>query len=168
MILPILAIFGTSLVVMLYKKIKDFVLLAATLFLGAALLIGCVIMCMPKGMVVVTLGSFGIVSCLMAGVNNIITSMAPLYWKDKINSGMLAGILNGFCYLGSALSAYGLGMIADYGGWNAVCWVLCILCIVPIAVTVCYILGNLVKNKLFFNRKKDVLRNNIKLKDDNV
>lgn len=148
MLLPILAIFGASVAVMLHKKIKDFVLLAAVLFFATALLIGLVILCLPTGLIVITLGCFGIVSCLMAGVNNIITSMAPLYWKDKINSGLLAGILNGFCYLGSTLSSYGLGVIADFGSWNAVFWLLFILCIIAVVTAVCYVGRKLfVKNK---------------------
>ena len=138
MILPILAIFGTSITVMLNKKIKDFVMLSAILFLLSALLIGLVILFLPTGFVVVTLGSFGIISCLMSGVNNIITSMVPLHWKDKINSGMLAGVLNGFCYLGSTLSSYGLGVIADAKGWEVVFLTLLVLCVVTVVVAISY------------------------------
>ena len=128
LILPILAIFGTSVAVILHKKIKDFVILSIVLFGIAAVFIGLVILCLPTGWVAVTLSCFGIVSCLMSGVNNIITSMAPMYWKNRVDSGFLAGILNGFCYLGSTLSAYGLGLIADAGGWNSVLKLLFILC----------------------------------------
>ena len=128
LILPILAIFGTSVAVILHKKIKDFVIISIVLFGIAAVFIGLVILCLPTGWVAVTLSCFGIVSCLMSGVNNIITSMAPMYWKNRVDSGFLAGILNGFCYLGSTLSAYGLGLIADVGGWNSVLKLLFILC----------------------------------------
>ena len=138
MVLPILAILGTSVAVILHKKIKDFVMLCAVLFFVSALCILAVILCMPMGWVVLTIGNLGIVSCLMAGVNNVITSMAPLYWKEKVNSGMMAGILNGFCYLGSTLSAYGLGLIADMGGWNLVFWVLFGLCVVTIFLSLLY------------------------------
>ena len=131
MLLPILAIFGTTVAVALRKKIKDFVVLCAFLFASSAFFISVVILCLPSGIFVVTLASFGIVACLMSGVNNVITSMAPLYWKKRVNSGMLAGILNGCCYLGSTISAYGLGAIADVGGWNSVFYLLfgiCALC----------------------------------------
>jgi OPA family glycerol-3-phosphate transporter-like MFS transporter len=138
MVLPMLAIFGTSVAVMLNKKIKDFVMLSAILFLLSALLIGLVILFLPTGFAVVTLGSFGIISCLMSVVNNIITSMVPLYWTDKINSGMLAGVLNGFCYLGSTLSSYGLGVIADAKGWEAVFLTLLVLCVVTVVVAISY------------------------------
>lgn len=128
LLLPILAIFGTSVAVTMRKKIKDFVALSALLFALSAFFIGGVILCLPTGIFAVTLGSFGIVSCLMSGVNNVVTSMAPLYWKDRVNSGMLAGVLNGCCYVGSTISSYGLGLIADAWGWNGVFWLLFFLC----------------------------------------
>lgn len=147
LILPILAIFGTSTAVMLHKKIKDFILLSTTLFFVATILIGVVILCSPIGLVIVTLGCLGVIACLMSGVNNIITSMAPLYWKDRMNSGRLAGILNGFCYLGSTLSSYSLGVVADFGGWNAVFRLLFVLCIISVVIGCFYLLGKLCANK---------------------
>lgn len=139
MLLPLLAILGTSVAVALHKKIKDFVLLSSIFFLVSAVFIGIVILFLPTGWFIVTLGSFGVVSCLMAGVNNVIINMVPLYWKEKINSGLLAGVLNGFCYLGSTLSAYGLGLIADFGGWYAVFWALFIVCMIAVLLAVFYV-----------------------------
>ena len=79
--------------------------------------------------------------------------MAPLYWKDKINSGMLAGILNGFCYVGSTVSSYGLGFVADSYGWNVVFWLLFILC------TVCVVIG--VVQLLFSHQLKNSVKREI-------
>ena len=147
-ILPILAIFGTGLTVILHKKIKDFVTLSAILFLASTICIAIVILCLPMNWYFITLGSFGIISCLMAGVNNIITSMAPLYLKHKINAGVLAGILNGFCYLGSTLSSYGLGAIADFGGWVTVFWLLFAVCIAALLLWIFYlIITNIILKK---------------------
>ena len=137
-ILPILAIFGTSVAIALHKKIKDFVWLSALLFFVSAMLILLVILCLPTGTVIITLGSLGLISCLMAGVNNVITSMVPLYWKDTVNSGLLAGVMNGFCYLGSAISAYGLGLVADNGGWTFVFILLFSLCIFTVLLALGY------------------------------
>ncbi|MBQ8374074.1 MAG: MFS transporter [Clostridia bacterium] len=147
LLLPVLAIFGTSVAVMLHKKIKNFIMLSVVLFLISALFIGLVIVCLPTGWFVVTLGSFGLVSCLMSGVNNVITSMAPLYWKEKVNSGLLAGILNGFCYLGSTLSSYGLGVVADVGGWDAVFWLLFGLCVLAFLLGAGYVIVNKIRIK---------------------
>ena len=147
MLLPILAIFGTTVAVGLRRKIKDFVTLSAFLFVCSAFFISVVILCLPSGIYAITLGSFGIISCLMSGVNNVITSMAPLYWKERVNSGMLAGVLNGCCYLGSTLSAYGLGAIADVGGWNSVFYLLFGLCALSALLGVVYMTTKRAKDK---------------------
>ena len=139
LLLPVLAIFGTAVAAKLRKKIPDFIGICITLFGVNALLIGAVIMFLSVS-AIITLVSFALVSCFMAGINNVITSMAPLYWKDKINSGMLAGILNGFCYVGSTISSYGLGLVADSYGWNVVFWLLCVLCVVCVVIGIVQLL----------------------------
>lgn len=127
LLLPILAIFGTSVAVLLHKKIFDFVGICVLLFFLCSLLIGGVIVFLSTS-VAITLISFSVVSCFMAGINNVITSMIPLYWKDRVNSGLFAGILNGFCYVGSALSSFALGFVADQWGWNTMFVLLLCLC----------------------------------------
>ncbi len=44
----------------------------------------------------------------------------PNVYEKKINSGMFAEVLNGFCCLGGTISSYGLGIIADNFGWTSV------------------------------------------------
>jgi sugar phosphate permease len=61
--------------------------------------------------------------------------MAPLYMRDKINSGMLAGTLDGFCYVGSAISTYGLGAVADRYDWNGVFYLLLLVCLFGVLVS---------------------------------
>lgn len=138
--LPICAVFGSSLVVLLRKKIHSFVLLCAFLFFTSACSIGTVIAFLSTDLFVITLCAFALVSCLMAGVNNAVTSMIPMYWKDKVNSGMLAGVLNGFCYAGSALSSFGLGLVADEWGWTVTFWLLFSLCALAVVVGAIYAL----------------------------
>lgn len=146
-VLPVFAIFGTMVVVILHKKIKDFVVLASVLFFVAVIFMGVVILCMPTGLFVITLGGFGVEACLMSGINNVITSMTPLYWKDKVNSGLLAGVLDGFCYLGSTLSSYGLGLIADISGWSSVLWLLFGLCVTAVCISLCYVVVIKIRKK---------------------
>ena len=128
LLLPILAIFGTGFAISLNKRIKDLVLLSVAHFLMASVLIAVVILCLPTTLIFITLGCFGVISLLMSGINNIVTTMVPLYWKDRLNPGLWAGVFNGFCYIGSTISAYGLGAIADAGGWSTVIWLLFGLC----------------------------------------
>ena len=58
--------------------------------------------------------------------------------KGKVNSGFIAGILNGFCYVGSTVSSYGLGLVADHFGWTAVFWLLLGVCVFIVLAAVVY------------------------------
>jgi len=144
-LLPILAIGGTIVAVFLFKKIKNFVGVCCTLFSISSILILIIIACLSSSLLFITICFFAIISCLMAGVNNVITSMVPLHLKDKVNSGKLAGILNGFCYLGSTLSSFGLGAIADKFGWKIVLYVLLTIAIIVTIIGSCYLLFNKIK-----------------------
>ena len=63
---------------------------------------------------------FGCLSLFMHAVNSLVTSIAPMYMRDQIDSGLLAGLMNGCCYVGSTISSYVLGSVADAFGWNSV------------------------------------------------
>jgi len=121
LVMPLLALFGTSVAVALNKKVRDFVDLCGMAFAAIAVLTFCITIAGggTRG-VVVTLACLAGVSLFTSATNNVITSMAPLYLKKQFNAGLLAGIMNGLCYVGSTLSAYGLGAFADRSGWNAV------------------------------------------------
>ena len=92
----------------------------AVLFWVASLLIGAVILLFKTPLWGLVIASFGIVSAFMSGANNVVTSMIPLGLRNKANSGFIAGILNGCCYVGSTLSQYGLATIATTSGWDVV------------------------------------------------
>lgn len=146
LLLPTLAILGTVVAVNLQKRTKNFVLSVTLLFtVSAALIVLVLMMISSKSMLVATVAIFGIISCLMAGVNNIITSMVPLSLKSNGNSGKIAGILNGFCYLGSTISSYGLGLIAEKFDWIAVFVTLIGVSIFVITIGCIYIIHNKIK-----------------------
>lgn len=134
LVLPVLAIFGSAFVVELSKKIKDYSFLMAILFCFTSILIGVVIGLFKTPFWVLVLIVFGLVSLLMSGANNVVTSMIPLQLRNKSNSGFVAGILNGCCYVGSTLSQYGLAKIATSHGWDAVFGLMLVLGVVIIAI----------------------------------
>ena len=137
--LPMVAIFANFFAIQLHKKISDYVLLSAVLFLVSGLIIAGVICGLSLNQFVLTLVGFAIVCFLVSASNSVITSIFPLFMKGKVNSGLMAGILNGFCYLGSTLSSYGLGLVADKLGWSAVFWVLLSTCAVVCIGAVVYL-----------------------------
>lgn len=123
--LPMLALFGTAVAVRLNKKFPDTVNLCALAFAFIGILMGAVMLFANLSAAVMIL-CLSLVSLSTSAINNAVTSMFPLYHKAELNSGMAAGVLNGFCYIGSALSDYGLGLIADLSDWNVVFIVLCV------------------------------------------
>ncbi len=120
LILPVLGVFGATGALLLNKVFKDYVLLTGVLFLASLVCLGGIIFFLQTPSWVATLVLFALVVCFMHGVNNVITSMFPIYLRDQVNSGKIAGVLNGFAYVGSSISSFALGALADGRGWNAV------------------------------------------------
>lgn len=146
LVLPLLGIFGAMLAIRIQKKTKSFILSCFLLFFCSLALIVTVLVFLMNPSLPVTVSCFALVSCFMASINNIVTSMIPLALKERMGSGKLAGVLNGFCYLGSTVSAYGLGYIATASGWFAVFYVLIGVCALASAVGITYYIINRIKH----------------------
>ena len=116
-LLPIGQFIGSVLSVVLGKLMKNRTLLCGLTFLVSSLLIG-VYLFFGSSSLVLCIAMFGLSSLCFAIIVNIATSMIPLEWGKERNSGFYAALFNGFCYLGSTVSSYGLGALADHYGWN--------------------------------------------------
>ena len=136
--LPIVSIFGNAFAVFMHKRISDFVYQCALMFFASGIIIAAVIGAVSLNSFVLTLVGFAAVSLLVSSCNSLITSIFPLFMKGKLNSGLIAGVLNGFCYVGSTLSIYALGSVADKSGWMAVFWVLLFVCVAVVAIAAAY------------------------------
>lgn len=136
--LPVVAIFGNALAVKVHKKIPDFIFQCALNFLLAGCIIAGVIVGLSLNQVVLTVVGFAAVCLLVSSCNSVITSVFPLFMKGKINSGRMAGLLNGCCYVGSTITTYGLGWMADNFGWYPVFWLLFGVCMVVCAIAGVY------------------------------
>lgn len=144
LVLPVISIFGTSLVNIMYKKQKNENALNGIFYFGALILVILIIFTFKLKSVPLTLLLFGGIACLMSAVNNVITSVVPLYSRDKIDSGFSAGLLNTFCYVGSTFATTVLGKIADTKGWNDV--FICIMIFAAISWCLCTVAFILNKN----------------------
>lgn len=77
----------------------------------------------------------------MHGSNLMLTGMVPSFYKDRGNVATVSGILNACTYVGSALSTYGIAVLAENKGWNVtlLIWIaiaftataLCGVCVKP-------------------------------------
>lgn len=118
--LPILAIFGNFFAVLIHKKIPSYTRHSALFFAIIAAFVGVIIFSLKAKIAVLMLLGLIIVNFFASSLNSLVTGIFPLFMRERGNSGLFAGILNGFCYLGSTISAYGLGTVADNFGWISV------------------------------------------------
>ena len=138
LLLPMVAIFGNALAVKMHKKFIDYITHCALVFVIMAAIILMIIGSLSIKNVFIMLFGLITVNLLASSLNSLVTSVFPMFMREKINSGMFAGVLNGFCYLGSTLSSYGLGVIAEHFGWTSVFWLLLGFCVVVAIIWVGY------------------------------
>lgn len=136
--LPIFAVIGAALSIFLNRKIHNYIIVCGLLYL--ATLIICLVLVFAWGLNswLLTLVCFMSISFMMACINSTLTNVFPLQCKGGVNAGMVAGLIDGFCYLGSALSSYGLGKIIDSlnNDWKTVIVLFAILCAVCVFIVV--------------------------------
>ena len=131
--LPLTAVLGSLLNAWLHRHLSDFVAIETLHFTVTACAIGGVVYGLTRSFPF-TLICFAVTTLLQEAVNNVNTSMVPIFLNHEADSGMISGIINTFCYTGSTVSSYGLGALADRFGWNGVFRVLWILAAVPTVV----------------------------------
>ncbi len=158
LILPIIGFVFQLLNVLVQKKIKNFVLLTGCWFALSVVTLSIAVSLLNTdewGLFVVMMAfTVG----FMYNINNTITSMAPLYMRDSINSGLMAGLMDGFCYIGSTISMVGLGALGDNFGWSGAFVVLVSLCLIAVVLTLVYLLISVIaKNRA---RKMENSQNN--------
>lgn len=118
-VLPVFSIISTLLASLLFYRIKDelntaFVMFAVALVSGIFMLwtnnqylSGCIAMMM-------------LINGCMFGVNLMLNSRIPRYFVRYGTVSTVSGLLNAATYIGSALSSYGFGRIAEENGWEKV------------------------------------------------
>lgn len=138
LLLPVVAIFGNAFALKMHKRFFDYITHCALVFGVMAIIILMIIGSLSMKNVFIMLFGLITVNLLASSLNSLVTSIFPMFMREKINSGMFAGVLNGFCYVGSTISSYGLGVIAEHLGWNSVFWVLLGFCVIVAIIWVGY------------------------------
>ncbi len=135
LVLPLVSVFGAYIAKALYSKLPNDMFLIGVFFaLGGG--ITALILWLYKHTLFGTVALFAIVSCVIAAVNNLITAAIPFRLRAVGRSGLFAGVLNTFCYVGSTLTSVLLGALADGSGWNSVILLLmcALLCLSAVAL----------------------------------
>ena len=111
LVLPLFSLAGAFLGVTLHKKIRGTAIPLSILFtMSAAALGGVYLSYRLHSMIPVILFS-GLNGCIMASVNNFITSIIPL--EQGEGAGLFAGVMDAFCYVGSTVSGFLPGLILE-------------------------------------------------------
>lgn len=119
--LPLVAFVGSFAMIRVDKKVKNYILECGIVFALAGLFLALLVICKNVNNWLVTFLPLVVVYLLMCGINGLITAIYPMSADKRVNAGMIAGIVDGFCYVGSAISGYGIGAISDgANGWSIV------------------------------------------------
>lgn len=127
--LPMVSTLGATIAKKTHEKISshatmNMIFYAVSALLCAGILFSLKIRNLPAIMI-----CFIGVACGMAMINNVITSMFALDYRQSLNAGFAAGLLNTFCYIGSTTTTYTLGAVSQTKGWNAVFVIMLTVCI---------------------------------------
>ncbi|MBQ6553692.1 MAG: MFS transporter, partial [Firmicutes bacterium] len=124
-VLPVFSIFSFFAASKLYsKKIRNPLTCSGTFFAVAALA-ACGLSLFTKT-TSVSVFLLALLTGCMHGVNFILVSMIPLFFKECGNVSTVSGLLNSCTYVGSAASIYGIAVITENSGWDfaVTTWVL--------------------------------------------
>ena len=138
--LPMLAILGSTVCVFTNRFVKDHVLLCGVFYAVSCVALLLLVLLLPLKLWWLTLISFALSSLMMSAINNVITSLMPLQMRNVSDPGRIAGTTNAFCYVGSTISSYSLGALADASGWNGVFYLLLGLTLFSLLVCGVYLL----------------------------
>ena len=123
----------------LNKKFKNYTFLCLLTFaVGTVFIIAVIPLLNVHWIPVIVL--FSVEAMLMAIAANTTTILVPLTFSGKFDAGFLAGVLNGACYIGTALATYVLGAMADVGGWTGSFILLAVIAAVSVLIATVFLL----------------------------
>ena len=68
---------------------------------------------------VISLTLMTLSSTALVGANLMIINLMPIHFGAIGRASSVTGVFNSACYLGSALSSYGIGFVSEHWGWTA-------------------------------------------------
>lgn len=117
LVLPLMGIAGAWVAKTIYKRQQNSGVQGAVYFgAGSALLLAGLLTFRFKS-VPLTITIFAITACIMMAENTLLTSLIPMNTENKSDSGLIAGVLDTFVYVGSSIGTVALGSIAERSTW---------------------------------------------------
>lgn len=117
-ILPLFSILCINAAKALYRtKIKNLLSCSALFFFVSAAASGMFFVLDGKS-VAVSVSSAAVITGCMHGVNLMLISIVPNYFRNSGKISTVSGILNCCTYVGSAASTYGIALLSEKFGWS--------------------------------------------------
>lgn len=117
--LPVFSVFSVLLASALLGRLKNEVFTAACLF-AAGGLAGGVMLAVFDRMPAVCIVMMTLITGCAHGINLMLISRVPVHFTRYGKVSSVSGILNSATYVGSSLSTYGFGAVAEAAGWMPV------------------------------------------------
>ena len=117
-ILPVFSILSFQISARLYRKVFTNPLLCAGVFFAVGFLSAVGLYFATGGNAALSVLLSAILTGAMHGVNMMLISMLPPFFKRYGLTGTASGVLNSCTYVGSALSTYGVAAISEKAGWG--------------------------------------------------
>ena len=114
--LSVFSVFSVLLASLLLDRLKNEVFTAACLFVVSAGA-GAVMLMVFDGMPVVCIFMMTLITGCAHGINLMLISRVPGHFTRYGKVSSVSGILNSATYVGSSLSTYGFGAVAEEAGW---------------------------------------------------
>ena len=128
-LLPLINLSGIYMIkYMNNKNNKDDLKTTALFYIVSLISLGMLILVGKNNMYIAVL-LFAVVTSCMLGINTILVSILPTYFKKYNKTAFVAGLTNCITYLGSGLCGYGLGALVEGYGWQITSFILIGICL---------------------------------------
>jgi len=137
MVLPIINLSGVFIAMFIYNRMaKHNEILAAAMIMTAAAVPLFLLLFIGKIPSIAAVVLLAAVTTSMHGFNHLLLTMASMRFRRAGRAATTTGMLNSVTYLGSAISGYGFGALAEGLGWQGSIWVW--ICIAGVAAIFSY------------------------------
>lgn len=118
-VLPVVNLLGVYVSNLVYRKLKSEGATCVGLFVAASF---CALGLLLTGRssLPLSLLFFSLVTACMMGINTMLIGFMPTYFARMRKVSLVSGLANSMVYVGSSISSFGIGVLADLMGWQAV------------------------------------------------
>lgn len=117
-LLPIFNLAGAYLARYIYQKCKNNETRAASVFFGLSALALFVLRICGHISIFLTVVLFALTTTSMMAINTLYVSIYPLRYEKQGRVATVSGFLNATAYMGTAISTFAIGILAEHTSWN--------------------------------------------------